>query len=104
MSASSSSTPTSTTSRRPQCQQLAPHDLIAALRLPGAVPGSFLLGSLRRLEYQADLLIGSPGPFARLRLAFARDQQMEMLGNAERAFGFDDGADIGYLTDDAIDR
>src|SRR5205823_4411325 len=52
----------------------------------------------------ADLPIGLPGPFARLRRAFARDQQMEMLGNAERAFDFDDGADIGYLTDDAVDR
>jgi hypothetical protein len=29
---------------------------------------------------------------------------MEMLGNAERAFDLDDGADIGHLTDDAIDR
>ena len=31
--------------RRPQRQQLAPHDLIAALRLLGAVPGSFLAAS-----------------------------------------------------------
>ena len=60
--------------RRPQRQQLAPHDLVAALRLLGAVPGSFLLGRLRRLEHQADLLIGLPGPFARLWLTFARDQ------------------------------
>ena len=36
--------------------------------------------------------------------AFTEDEQMEMQGNAERAFEFDDGADIGYLTDDAIDR
>jgi hypothetical protein len=27
-----------------------------------------------------------------------------MQGNAERAFDFDDGADIGHLADDAIDR
>jgi hypothetical protein len=90
--------------RRAQRQQLTPYDLFAALRLPGAVPRGFLFGSLRRLEHQADLPIGLPGPFARLRLAFARNQQMEMLGNAGRAFGFDDGADIGYLTDGSIDR
>ena len=90
--------------RRAQRQQLAPYDLFAALRLLGAVPGSFLPGRLRRLKHQTDLLIGLPGPFARLRLAFARDQQMEMLGNAERAFDLDDGADVGHLTDDAIDR
>ena len=46
--------------RRAQRQQLAPYDLIAALRLPGAVPGSFLLGRLRRLEHQADLLLRLP--------------------------------------------
>ena len=90
--------------RRAQRQQLPPYDLFAALRLLGAAPGSFLFGRLRRLKHQTDLLIGLPGPFARLRLAFARNQQMEMLGNAERAFDLDDGADIGHLTDDAIDR
>lgn len=90
--------------RRAQRQQLTPYDLFAGLRPPGAVPRSFLFDRLRRLEHQADLPIGLPGPFARLRRAFARDQQMEMLGNAECAFGFDDGADIGYLADDAVDR
>jgi hypothetical protein len=45
-----------------------------------------------------------PGPFARLRLAFARDQQMEMLGNAEHVFNLNDGADVRHPADDAIDR
>ena len=90
--------------RRAQRQQLTPYDLFAALRLPGAVPGSFLFGRLRRLKHQTDLLIGLPGPSARLRLAFARDQQMEMLGNAEHVFNLDGGADVGHPADDAVDR
>ena len=43
-----------------QRQQLTPYDLFAALCLPGAVPGSFLLGRLRRLKHQADLLVRLP--------------------------------------------
>jgi len=90
--------------RRPQRQQVAPHDLIAALCLLGTVPGGLLSGGFRRLEHEADLLLRLPCAFARLGHAFARDQQVQMQGNAERAFDLDDGADIGHLTDDAIDR
>jgi hypothetical protein len=41
---------------------------------------------------------------ARLRRAFARDQQMQMLGNTEHVFNLDDGTDIGHPADDAVDR
>ncbi len=90
--------------RRTQRQHLSAHDVVAAPRLVGAVSGGFFPGHLLGLEDEAYLLVGLPRALAGLRFALARDQQMEMLGNAEHTFHLDDGADIGDPAYDAIDR
>ena len=55
------------------------------------------------LEHEADLFVGLPRTFARLRFALARNQQMKMLGNAKHAFHLDDRAGVGNPADDAVD-